>query len=126
MALKPLTYRVGGAAFTGLVADGSRGRPDPDVLVTHEGGGYLTNRPQERAVRLADLGYVAFALNLLGDLPPTLEQSREIVQQLRSDLPMLRTRVAAALEQLKQQPNVAAGRISAIQGEQLLGRDSCT
>jgi dienelactone hydrolase len=63
---------------------------------------------------LAELGYVAFALDLFGDPRPTLDEAKTIVRQLRSDLPTLRARVNTALELLKQQPDVDVGRIAAI------------
>ena len=67
MTLQPLTYRIGAETYTGYVADGSGGRKVPGVLVAHEGGGYLTEHPKDRARRVANLGYVAFALDLFGD-----------------------------------------------------------
>ena len=63
---------------------------------------------------IADFGYVAFALDLFGDPRPTLDASRQIVRQLRSDVPLLRSRVQAALALLRQQPNVDPGRIAAV------------
>jgi dienelactone hydrolase len=114
MTLQPLTYHIGSATFTGYVADGSGGRKVPGVLVAHEGGGYLTEHPKDRARRVAELGYVAFALDLFGDPRPPLDQARQMVQQLRNDLPTLRARATTALELLRQQPNVDASRIAAI------------
>jgi dienelactone hydrolase len=114
MTLQPLTYHIGSATFTGYVADGSGGRKVPGVLVAHEGGGYLTEHPKDRARRVAELGYVAFALDLFGDPRPPLDQARQMVQQLRNDLPTLRARATTALELLRQQANVDASRIAAI------------
>jgi len=80
MTLQPLTYRIGSGTYTGYVADGSGGRKVPGVLVAHEGGGYLTEHPKDRARRVAELGYVAFALDLFGDPRPPLDEARKIVQ----------------------------------------------
>jgi dienelactone hydrolase len=85
MQLQPLRYQVEGKNFTGFLADGSNGRPVPGVLVAHEGGGFLTDHPKERAQMIARLGYVAFALDLFGDPRPTLDQAKAIVQQLRNN-----------------------------------------
>jgi len=114
MALQPLTYQVGDLSFSGYLADGSGGRTVPGILVAHEGGGFLTDHPTERAQMIADLGYVAFALDLFGDPRPTLEVAKQIVRQLRSDAPLLRSRVQAALALLRQQPNVDPGRVAAV------------
>jgi dienelactone hydrolase len=114
MQLHPLSYRVDGKTFTGFLADGSKGNKAPGVLVAHEGGGFLTDHPKERARMIAQLGYVAFALDLFGDPRPTLDEAKAIVQQLRSHLPSLRERVGAAFETLKQQENVDPERIGAV------------
>jgi dienelactone hydrolase len=114
LELRPLRYQVSGKDFTGFLADGSNGKKVPGILVAHEGGGFLTDHPKERARMIAQLGYVAFALDLFGDPRPTLDEARAMVQQLRADLPSLRARVIAALELLKQQPNVDGQRIGAV------------
>ena len=114
MTLQPLTYRIGSGTYTGYVADGSGGRKVPGVLVAHEGGGYLTEHPKDRARKIAELGYVASALDLFGDPRPPLDEARKIVQQLRSDLPTLHARAATALDLLRQQSNVDGSRIAAI------------
>jgi dienelactone hydrolase len=114
MTLQPLTYRIGSDTYTGYVADGSAGRRVPGVLIAHEGGGFLTEHAKDRARRIAELGYVAFALDLFGDPRPTLEQARQMVQQLRNDLPTLRARATTALDLLRQQANVDGTRVAAI------------
>jgi dienelactone hydrolase len=112
--LKSLRYQVNGKEFVGFLADGSNGKMVPGVLVAHEGGGFLTDHPKERAHMMARLGYVAFALDLFGDPRPTLDGAKSIVQQLRADLPSLRARVIAAIELLRQQSNVDGRRIGAV------------
>jgi len=114
MTLQPLSYRIGTGTYTGYVADGSGGRRVPGVLVAHEGGGFLTEHAKDRARMVAELGYVAFALDVFGDPRPTLDQARQMVQQLRNDLPTLRARANSALDLLRQQVNVDGTRLAAI------------
>ncbi len=112
--LIPLRYEAGdGVALTGYLADGSAGRAAPGVLVAHEGGG-LGRHTKDRALRLAGLGYVAFALDYYGgeDLP--LERAMELGKALRNDRPLFRRRLAAALEVLTSQPNVDRARLAGI------------
>ena len=65
MDLQPIAYEVNGKPYTGFLADGSKGRKAPGVLVAHEGGG-MTDHPKDRARMLAELGYVAFAMDTFG------------------------------------------------------------
>src|SRR5262245_53486212 len=114
MTFRSLTYRIGSGTYTGYLADGSGGRKVPGVLVAHEGGGFLTEHAKDRARMVAELGYVAFALDLFGDLRPTLDEARQMVQQLRNDLSTLRARATTALGLLREQSNVDVTRIAAI------------
>jgi dienelactone hydrolase len=113
MELQPIDYEAHGRQFTGWLADGSQGRRAPGILVAHEGGG-LTDHAKGRALRLAELGYVAFALDLFGEPGAPLERMRAIVQQLRADVAMLRARGAAALAVLQDHPHVDPERLGAI------------
>jgi dienelactone hydrolase len=74
--LQSVTYQIGDKRFTGFIADGSGGRKSPGILVAHEGGGFLTEHPKERAEMLGRLGFVAFALDLFGDPRPSLGRSQ--------------------------------------------------
>lgn len=113
MDLQAISYDVDGRSFTGYLADGSGGRSVPGIVVAHEGGG-LTKHPKERALMLADLGYVAFAMDIFGQSVETVEQAKSFVRALNADLPTLRRRANAALDLLKAQPRVDAGRMAAI------------
>lgn len=111
--LQAIDYSSGGKVFTGFLADGSGGRRVPGILVAHEGPG-LTAHPKERARMLAELGYVAFALDLYGEKDPSIERARSLVRSLRADLPTLRARAAAAHEVLRSHPSVDRTRTAAI------------
>lgn len=111
--LVPIPYESRGVALTGYLADGSGGRPAPGVLVAHEGGG-LARHTKDRALRLAELGYVAFALDYYGEEDPPLERAMALGKALRGDRPLFRSRLAAGLEVLTAQPNVDSRRIAGI------------
>ncbi|HJW11656.1 MAG TPA: dienelactone hydrolase family protein, partial [Albitalea sp.] len=113
MNLQEITYIVAGQTFTGYLADGSGGRKAPGILVAHEGTG-MTEHTKERTVMLARLGYVALAMDIFGETPSTPEQRRSLTQSLRADLATLRLRANAALNLLKAQAHVDAGRTAAI------------
>ena len=113
MKASGIEYKVDGKTFTGYLADGSNGRQVPGVVVAHEGGG-MTEHPKERARMLADLGYVAFAMDTFGERPASMDQAMGFVRGLTADLPTLRKRALTALDIVKAQPNVDAKRTAAI------------
>jgi dienelactone hydrolase len=113
MNLRAISYEVDGKSFLGYTADGSRGGHVPGILIAHEGGG-LTDHTKQRALMLAELGYVAFAMDMFGESTTSLEQAKSIVQSLRANWPVLRQRGNAALQLLKSLPHVDASRIAAI------------
>jgi dienelactone hydrolase len=111
--LQSIEYDIGGQVFRGYLADGSRGRRVPGILVAHEGGG-LTEHPKERAQMLADLGYVAFAMDIFGVVDPSLDEAKAIVRALRADLATLRLRARKAMDVLLAHPRVDPERIAAV------------
>lgn len=106
-------YKIDGKSFTGYLADGSNGRRVPGILVAHEGPG-LTEHPKERARMLAQLGYVAFAMDTYGERPANIDYARELLRALMADLPTLRKRANVALDFVKAQTNVDPKRTAAI------------
>ncbi len=113
MELEATSYEVDGKTFTGYMAAGSGGRRAPGILVAHEGPG-LTAHVKERARMLAQLGYVAFAMDRYGEVDPPLERAKALVRALRADLATLRRRANAALDLLKAHRSVDARRTAAI------------
>ncbi|HEX5050734.1 MAG TPA: dienelactone hydrolase family protein [Planctomycetota bacterium] len=111
--LQAIDYRIGDQVFTGWLADGSRGQRAPGVLVAHEGPG-LTEHPRQRARMLAELGYVAFAVDLYGEKDSALDRAKELVRRLRADRDTLRQRVRAGHDLLAALPQVDAERTAAI------------
>jgi len=114
MDLQPIDYQANGKTFTGYLADGSGGRKVPGVLVAHEGNG-LSNTTKDRAVMLAELGYVAFAMDIFGEPGPLpLEQGQALLRALMAEPDELNARSAAALDVLRRHPRVDAGRLAGI------------
>lgn len=79
MHIDDIEYSCDGLRLVGrLAVDDRRDGPRPAVLVSHEGNG-LGDHTKDVAAKLADLGYVAFALDYYGDgvpLPPDLIAAR--------------------------------------------------
>lgn len=114
MMTRDIAYDVGGTNLTGYLADdASRGAGRPGVLVVHQGRG-LADHTRERARMLAELGYVAFALDMFGETPADMQHAMRLLQQMAENPALLRTRALAGLEQLKQQENVDSSRLAAI------------
>jgi dienelactone hydrolase len=109
-----ITYEVDGTTLTGYRADDeTRGPHRPGVLVVHQGRG-LADHTRERARMLAELGYVAFALDMFGETPADMQHAMKLLHKLGSDPPLLRKRALAGLDQLRMQANVDRSRLAAI------------
>jgi dienelactone hydrolase len=113
MEQQQVIYESGGRTFTGYLVDGSTQKTAPGILVAHEGGG-LTDHAKQRARMLAKIGYVAFAMDIFGEPPPSLDRARQLVATLRADLPELRARGRAALDVLRGHPRIDSRRLAAI------------
>lgn len=99
MQLRPITYDCDGQSLTGWLADGSDGGRGPGVLVVHQGMG-VTDHTKEAAARVAEQGYVAFALDMYGSTATSVEQATGFMGALMADAALLRRRARAGLEQL--------------------------
>jgi dienelactone hydrolase len=110
-----IEYDVDGQQMVGqLAVDEYRVGQRPAVLLCHEGPG-LDEHVKGRAVRLASLGYVAFALDYHGGgqyLPLAEAMSR--IGTLRDDPDLARRLGRAGLDVLVSQENVDPGRVAAI------------
>jgi dienelactone hydrolase len=114
MKREELGYSVGGKSFVGQLAHA--GAPDrrwPGVLVCHDAGG-LREHALERACRLAELGYAAYALDLFGEPILGTEHAKATIASLTGDLPTLRARLNAGLAALKSHPGVDGARTAVI------------
>ena len=107
-----MSMRVGAStAGSPMVPGGAP--PAPGILVIHEGGG-LADHTKDRARRLGELGFVAYAMDLLGASGLPIDEMRRIVQPLRADPAIVRARCAAALAALRRHPRVDTTRLAAI------------
>jgi dienelactone hydrolase len=114
MRLRPIAYRVGGVELTGYLADGSNGGTVPGVLLAHESTG-VSEHIKRRAVRVAELGYVAFVLDLFGAHDLDVQGDGRRLTSLMFETPgLMFERAGAALELLAAQDHVDAARLAAI------------
>src|SRR5438105_7449487 len=114
MRTADIAYEVDGTKLTGYLADeAERGPGRPGALVVHQGRG-LADHTKERARMLAELGYVAFALDMFGETPADMQHVMRLLQMMAENPALLRKRALAGLEQLKRQANVDPSRLAAI------------
>jgi len=109
-------YRQGDTEFQSiLVYDDAFQGKRPGILVCPEWWG-LNDYAKHRAEMLAQLGYVALAVDLYGGGQTTEDPqlARKLSGELKSNRPLLRQRVNAALEQLRKDPRVDGQQIAAI------------
>jgi dienelactone hydrolase len=113
---KTIDYEFDGAKLKGFLAyDDATTNKRPGVLVVHEWWG-LNDYAKERCKKLAELGYVAFAVDMYGDGRSVdhPDDARKMATAVRQNLKTWRGRAEAGLKQLTSQPNVDAAKIAAI------------
>jgi dienelactone hydrolase len=113
---KTVEYKQGDATLEGFVAwdDAVKG-VRPGVLVVHQWLG-LTDYEKHRAEMLVQLGYVAFCADIYGKgvRPKNTAEAGAQAGKYKSDRQLLRARVNAGLDALRQQPLVDSKRVAAI------------
>jgi dienelactone hydrolase len=114
MQSKAIPYSHDGVSLTGFLAyDETAAGPRPGVLVVHDAGG-LGEHIKDKARRLAEMGYTAFALDLYGSFPSGMEDAIGRIQALGADTARWRAVTTAGLEVLKAQPQTDKTRLAAI------------
>jgi dienelactone hydrolase len=116
LAGEEITYSADGTTLKGYIsrpakANGTR----PAVLVVHEWWGN-NDYPRKRADQLAELGYVALAVDMYGD-GKTVDNAKDagaLSGAASKNLDVSEKRFAAARALLTQQPDVDGKRIAAI------------
>lgn len=109
-------YKIGDTEFVGYLAYDDAGEtPAPGVLVVHEWWG-LNDYAKRRARDVAELGYVAFALDMYGGGKNTTDpqQAGQWAGQVRGDGDLARERFTAALRLLQEHERVDEDRIAAM------------
>ena len=111
-----VAYRDGDVTLKGFLAyDDSASGPRPGVLVVHEWWG-LNDYAKQRAQQLATLGYVALAVDMYGDgfQTTSIEEAARRSGQFKDDRLAGRRRIRAALDVLRDRPQVNPRQIAAI------------
>jgi dienelactone hydrolase len=113
---KSVSYKDGETPLTGHVFwdDAIEGKR-PGVLVVHEWWG-LNDYAKKRAEMLAEMGYVAFAVDMYGGDKVTTHpaQAKEWSSATTENVDAWRQRAVKGLEQLRANPMVDPNRIAAI------------
>jgi dienelactone hydrolase len=110
---KRVEYGSGEARLKGFMAwDGDRPGQRPGILVVHEWWG-CNDYVRRRAEMLAELGYAALAVDMYGEgrTADNPDEAGALMGGLVSDLNTVRDRFDAALEFLRAQDVVDAGRV---------------
>ena len=113
---KEVTYDDGEAKLKGFIvypkdADG----PRPAVLVVHEWWG-LNEHARKQAQRIADMGYVAMAVDMYGEGKQAShpDDAQKFMMEVMSNLTVGEKRFRAAEQVLKNDPRVDKDKIAAV------------
>jgi dienelactone hydrolase len=111
-----VSYTLDGKTYKGYVVyDSNKQEKRPAVLIVHEWWG-LTDYPRMRAKQLAELGYIAMAVDMYGD-GKTAEDpktAQELATPFYADPQLAKTRLDAAMNKLKEYKQVDTANIAAI------------
>ena len=109
-------YQHDGTTYRGYFAhDDALEGPLPGVLVVHEWWG-LNDYAKRRAEMLAEMGYVAFALDMYGEGATAShpEEAAKFAGMVRENTAEWRARALAGLDQLKRHPRADPENLGAI------------
>jgi dienelactone hydrolase len=111
-----MEYKQGDTTLQGFLAydDAVKGKR-PGVLVVHEWWGH-NEHARNQAIRLAKAGYVGFALDMYGKgkVATHPKDAQGFMEEATKDPEVVFARFNAAVDLLKKQPQVDAGKIAAI------------
>jgi dienelactone hydrolase len=116
MKIQEIPCSADGCDMVGtLCVDDTVSGTRPGVLVCHEGGG-ISDHARSAARRLAEAGYVAYAMDYYGGGQPLADISQAMprIGAWMADPTGIRARAHAALEVLTSQPECDTERLAAI------------
>lgn len=116
VATRVLEYKIGEATYEGFLAwDDAVKTPRPAILVVHDWNG-LDDYEKLRARMLAELGYVAFAVDVYGKgvRPTNAQESGAEARKLYGNLPEFRARLQAAVMVARSLPEADRSKVAAI------------
>lgn len=111
-----ITYEVNGEPFTGFLAfDSNNADKRPGVLIVHEWWGH-NDYVRSRAIQLAEMGYVALALDMYGEgkVADHPDNANAFMQAALANPEALKARFLSARELLVKQNVTEAENIAAI------------
>ena len=113
---KEIDYKQGDTVMKGMLAydDDIKGKR-PGVLIVHEWWGH-NKHARDKATMLAKEGYVAFAVDMYGDRKNAdhPDDAGKFSSAVAGNMPLAKARFTAAMDTLKQQPNVEAEQLAAM------------
>jgi len=111
-----VTYTVDGTNLKGyIVYDQNQKGKRPAVLVVHEWWG-LTDYPKMRARKLAELGYIAMAVDIFGDgkIAANPQEAQDLTKPFYQNPVLAKTRLDAAIKKIKEYAETDPSNIAAI------------
>ena len=117
MITKTIDYEDGSRLLEGYLAYHDTDQPKPAVLVAHDWSG-RREFACRAAERIADMGYVGFALDMYGKgiigADGDVEKNGALMSPFAKDRALLRRRINVALNTVRQLPQVDAAKVAAM------------
>ncbi len=116
IATQEIEYQADDAILSGYIAyDKSLTQKRPGILVVHEWWGH-NEYARNRAYQLAELGYVAFAVDMYGDgkLASHPSDAGKFMQEITNNMPLAEKRLHAALKILNKHKYTDSEKTAAI------------
>ncbi len=111
-----VSYTLNGKNYIGFIDyDANMEGKRPAILIVHEWWG-LTNYTRNRAKQLAELGYIAMAVDMYGDgkTGSDPKEAQELATPFYKDPTLAKTRLDAAMKELKTYPQTDSTEMAAI------------